>query len=165
MEARVKVDDITDTALYIGFTETLDPSTPVMPAEFATESFVYNGSGGMVGIQFDKDATTPDWRAVAGDAGVAAVDNDSDASRAFNPPVNDKWDVLRVEIDPNGDGRCMVSADSEDEGGFKIVKEFTSPITPGDLQFATVMVECRANAAAVLEVDYFNAFGYTDWAQ
>lgn len=36
MEARIKMADITTGAVYVGFTETLDATTPVMPAEFAT---------------------------------------------------------------------------------------------------------------------------------
>jgi len=162
MEARFKTDAINDNAVYVGFTETLNATTPVMPAEFATESFVYNGAGGMVGLQFDSDGTTDDWRAVAGDAGTANVDCDSDATRAYNAPVADAYDVVRVEIDPAGNGDVYLADDS---GALRKIKSFTTPVTSTDLEYAVVMLENRANAAAVIEVDYFNAGGFIDWTQ
>jgi len=162
MEARLKTDAISDNAVFVGFTETLDATTPVMPAEFATDSFIINGSGGMVGLQYDCDATDSDWRAVAGDGGAQAEDCDSAATRAYNPPVADKFDVIRVEIDPSGDGRVYLG---EDAYSLKPIKSFTAPVNASDLQFATIVLEDRANAAAVMEVDYFNAGGFIDWTQ
>ena len=50
MEARFKVSTL-NSAIYVGFTETLALGTPVMPAEFATATMTYNGSGGMIGLQ------------------------------------------------------------------------------------------------------------------
>jgi hypothetical protein len=162
MEARLKMADITTGALYVGFTETLDATTPVMPAEFATATMTYNGSGGMVGAQFDSDGTTDDWRAVFGDGGAVASNADANGTRANNAPVNDKWDVIRVEIDPDGTGRVYVASDA---GGLELVKSCKSAVTATDLQWAVVGIENRSAAASVLEVDYFGAWGHIDWTQ
>jgi len=163
MEARLKTDAITDNAVFVGFTEILDASTPVMPAEFATESFVYSSTGSIIGLQFDKDATTPDWRACATNDQSYSIDCDSLATAALNPPVADKFDVIRVEVDPDGNGEVWLG---EDAGALKSVKRFTTnPIQTTVVLFATVMIENRADAAAVMEVDYFNAGGYIDWTQ
>jgi hypothetical protein len=163
MEARLKMADITTGALYVGFTETLDATTPVMPAEFATATITYNGSGGMVGLQFDSDGTTPDWRAVFGDGGAVSSGADANGTRAYNAPVNDKFDVIRVEIDVNGYARVLLGSDS---GGFKVVKEVNAAVvTPADLQWAVVGIENRSAAASVLEVDYMLAKGNIDWTQ
>jgi hypothetical protein len=162
MEARFKAAALTG-AMYAGFSETLDATTPVMPAEFATESFVYNGSGGMVGLQFDADGTTDDWRAVAGDGGTANVDCDSLATAALNAPVADKFDVVRVEIDPHGNGKVWLG---DDAYALKLIKEFTTPVTATDLEYAVVMIENRADSVAqTLEIDYFNAGSGVDWTQ
>jgi hypothetical protein len=162
MEARLKMADITTGALYVGFTETLDATTPVMPAEFSGTTMTYNGSGGMVGLQFDSDGTTADWRAVAGDGGSVASNADANGTRANNPPVNDKFDVVRVEIDPDGTGRVYLA---EDSGSLKEIKSISSAVTASDLQFAVVGIENRTAAASVLEVDYMYARGYIDWTQ
>ena len=163
MEARLKMADITTGALYVGFTETLDATTPVMPAEFATATMTYNGTGGMVGLQFDSDGTTDDWRAVFADGGAVNSSADAQGTRAYNPPVNDKWDVVRAEIDPNGYARVYLA---DDTGSLKLVKEVNAAVvTPADLQWAVVGIENRSGAASVLEVDYMLARGYIDWTQ
>ena len=69
METRFKFSTL-NCAIFAGFTETLALGTPVMPAEFATATMTYNGSGGMIGLQYDLDGTTDDSRAVGGDAGT-----------------------------------------------------------------------------------------------
>ena len=72
-EARFKVaDDVANTAIFAGFTETIAKDTPVMPAEFATATMTYNGSGGLLGLQWDSDATTNAWRATSGDGGAVS---------------------------------------------------------------------------------------------
>ena len=163
MEARLKMADITTGALYVGFTETLDATTPVMPAEFATATMTYNGSGGMVGLQFDADGTTDDWRAVFGDGGAVNSSADAQGTVAGNAPVNDKFDVVRVEIDPNGYARVYLA---DDTSGLKLVKEVRAAVvTPADLQWAVVGIENRSSAASVLEVDLMLARGYIDWTQ
>lgn len=164
METRLKVDAINDLAVFVGWTETLATDTPVMPVEFATESFAFLGSGGVVGLQFDADGTTDDWRAVAGDAGTPLIDCDSLATAALQPPVADEFDVIRVEIDVGGYGKVWLA---DNDGGLRLVKNFdtAAAVTPTDVGFMAVMVEARANAAAAMEVDYFNAGGNIDWTR
>ena len=162
MEARLKIADITTGAVYVGFTETLDKTTPVMPAEFATATMTYNGSGGMVGLQFDSDGTTDDWRAVGGDGGAVSGDADTNGTAAGNAAVNDKWDVIRVEIAPDGTGRVYLATDS---GGLELVKNVGTAVTATDLFYAVVMIENRSAAASVMEVDYIAWRSFRDWTQ
>lgn len=161
MEARLKGDNLSDLAFFVGFAETLDKATPVMPAEFATATMTYNGTGGMVGLQFDSDGTTDDWRACMGDGG-AASGGSGNGTRA-TPLIGggyavtaDRWDVCRVEVDPNGAARAYLNG--------VLIKSFTAGLTPTDLFHAVVFCENRAASAAVLEVDYFYARGGRDWA-
>lgn len=160
MEARIKMADITTGALYVGFTETLDATTPVMPAEFATATMTYNGTGGMVGAQFDSDGTTADWRAVFGDGGAVDSNADANGTAANDAPVNDKWMIIRVYVGPSGRGEVSIG---DTPLTMKPVKEVDAVVTNTDLQFAVVGIENRSGAASVLEVDYFNAEGYIDW--
>jgi len=154
MEARFKMADITTGAIYCGFTETLDATTPVMPAEFDTVTMTYGGAGSMVGLQFDSDGTTDLFRAVFGDGGAAASKADANGTASV-AAVNDEFDVVRAEI--STDGRCSVYHDG------KLIKQIDTVLTTTDLQFAVLMIENRSGAASVLEVDYFYAEGGRDW--
>lgn len=161
MEARLKGDNLSDLAFYVGFTETLDKTTPVMPAEFATTTMTYNGTGGMVGLQFDSDGTTDDWRAVCGDGGVATAGsgNGTAASALVGggyAPTADRWDIVRVELDQNATARVYLNG--------VLIKTFEGGLTNTDLFFPVVMCENRAGSAAVMEVDYFYSRTYRDWA-
>lgn len=162
VEARLKVADITTAALFVGFTETLDGTTPVMPAEFATATMTYNGTGGMIGLQFDPDGTTDDWRAVCGDGGAAAGGS-GNGTRA-TPIVgegyavtNDRWDIVRVELETDGSGRVYLNG--------KLIKTYDEALDEDNLFFPTVMCENRSGAANVLEVDYFYASSARSWDQ
>ena len=161
MEARLKLDDLTDSSVFVGFSETLDKTTPVMPAEFATTTMTYNGTGGMIGLQFDADGTTDDWRAVCGDGGVATAGS-GNGTRA-TPLVGggyavtaDRWDIVRVEVDQSGNGRVYLNG--------VLIKTFTGGLTATDLFFPCVVVENRAGQAVVAEVDYVYFRTYRDWA-
>ena len=162
MEARIKVDGLTDLAMFVGYTETLDGTTPVMPAEFATATMTYNGTGGMVGLQFDSDGTTDDWRAVCGDGGAATAGS-GNGTRASSivgegyAPTADRWDIIRVELDSNATARVYLNG--------KLIKTFTGGLTATDLFFPVVMCENRAGSAAVMEVDYFYSRSSRDWSQ
>lgn len=157
MEARFKVADITTCAVWGGFSETLDATTPVCPAEYATATLTVNGSGGMVGALWDSDGTADYWMAVAGDGGAAASGAPEVTTYAA---VNDEWQVVRVEIDPNGTGRVYLGVN---DSTLKLIHTFTTPVTATDVQHACLGIENRSGAASVIEVDYFYAEGGRDW--
>lgn len=157
IEARIKVDNVTDVAMFVGFSETLAKATPVMPAEFATATMTYNGTGGMIGLQWDSDGTTDDWRAVCGDGGAAAGGS-GNGTRANSAAVADEWDVVRVELDNSGGGRVYLNG--------VLVKTYAAgSLTAADLFHPLVMCENRAASAAVFEVDYILVTGSRDWAE
>ena len=165
MEAYFKVaDDMLNTALFLGFSETLDGSTPVMPAEFATESMTYNGSGGMVGFNYDSDASDNDFRALAGDGGGVSSNADANGTRANQGIASDEYYRVRVELDPDGTARMWMSHDGEGKDGMFLVKEIVKAVTPGDVFFAVVMCENRTGAALEFEVDLVYAEGHRDWS-
>lgn len=171
MEARVKVGSVAaaKTALFVGFSETLALDTPVMPAETATTTTTYNGTGGMAGMQFDTDATTIDWRFVVGDGG-AALGNANAAGvagtalgvRANATMTADRWYIVRVEITPDGIARGYLGdIDSGDE--LALVGYATAALGTGDSFHACILIENRDANAETLEVDYAFAEGYRDW--
>lgn len=155
LEARFKMADITTGAVYCGWSETLDATTPVMPAEFATATMTYNGSGGIIGLQFDSDGTTDDWRAVFGDGGAVNSSADANGTRANEAAVNDEYDVVRVYVSTDGNGEVYLNS--------RLIKAVNSVVTPADVGWMCLGIENRSAAASVLEVDYMKAVGYVDW--
>ena len=162
MEARFKYSNV-DCAIYAGFTETLAIDTPVMPAEFATATMTYNGTGAIAGIQYDVDGTTDDFRAVFGDAGAVLSGADANGTRSNATLTADRWFIARVEIDPNGAARVYF-ADQTANAQMKLIKSISSGIPTDVMLFPVLMLENRSGNARVLEVDYFYARGYRDWA-
>jgi len=158
MEFRFKMEDITSSAVFAGWSETLNQTTaPTMPAENtgATPTLSFTGTGGVAGMLYDKDTTTAVWRAVAGDGGVVASDLTTATGTVSDAPVNDEWDVVRVEIDVNGDAKIYHDG--------KLIDDVAACVTASDYGFVILMLEERAATAEKLEVDYFYAEGGRDW--
>lgn len=172
MEARFKLANVsaTKSAVFCGFTETLALDTPVMPAETATTTTTYNGTGGMAGFVFDSDATTIDWRFVVGDGG-AALGNANAAGtagtalgvRANATITADRWYIARVEVTPDGIARGYFG-DIDSGDTLTLVGYGTAALGTGDSFHAALLIENRDANAETLEVDYAYAMGYRDWA-
>jgi len=136
-----------------------------MPAEFATATMAYNGSGGMVGVNYDVDGTTDDFRSVFGDAGAISGGATAGGTRASETITADEWYIVRVEIDPDGTGRVYVGHDGGLSGGMDLIEEVsTAAVTNTDQQHAVLMIENRSGNARALEVDYLYAEGGRDWS-
>lgn len=166
LETRFKYSNV-DCAVFVGFTETLDGTTPVMPAEFATATMTYNGTGGMVGFNYDVDGTTDDFRAVMGDGG-AAVSGSGNGVRANATLTADRWIIARVVLYEDTSAECWLGevghANSANVPTLRLIKKFDAGLTATDLVFACLMIENRSGNARVLEVDYFEGEAGRDWA-
>jgi hypothetical protein len=158
VEARFKIADTpTAAAVFVGLSETMALNTPVMPAEFSTASMTYNGSGGLLGLQWDSDASTNAWKATCGDGG--AVSNSAvwgaNGTNATDAMVADEFDLVRVSLGAGGIGEVW-----HDE---ELVARGATSLTTTDLFYAVLMCENRSGAAIEFEVDYFGAKGVRDW--
>ena len=164
-ETRFKYSNV-DTSIFVGFSETMALDTPVMPAEFATATMTYNGTGGMVGIQYDVDGTTDDFRAVMGDGGVA-VSGSGNGIRANATVTADRWLTARVVMYPDTSAEVWLSdvghVASNGLPYLRLVKKFAAGLTATDLFYAVLMTENRSGNARVLEVDYVNVEAGRDW--
>lgn len=152
IEAKIKLADITEGAYNVGFSETLDDTTPVMPFEFATATLTSNAVDGAAFL-FDIDGTTDVWRVAAVDTNVDTLDSAISKNRteatATNgvAPVNDTYEVLRVEIEANGTAQFW-------RNGIRVARQRTA-VTPTAVLFPYVGVEARATSEApVLEIAY-----------
>lgn len=167
MRARFKYSNV-DCAVFVGFTETLDTTTPVMPAEFATATMTHNGTGGLVGFNYDVDGTTDDFRAVMGDGG-AAISDSASGTRANATLTADRWFEVEVVLNEDGSAECWLGdsghANSDSMNKLRLIKHFKTGtlLTSTDLFFAVLMIEARSAAARTLEVDYFKGEAGRDW--
>jgi len=167
LRARFKYDALTTIAVFCGFAETLDTTTPVVPQEFATATMTYN-PGGSVGISYDTDGTTDDFRAGMGDGG-AAISDSAQGTRANATLTADLF--FEAEIILNEDGSAEVwfgDSGHVDSSGFmrnRMIKRYSTGtlLTPTDLFFAVLMIETRTTAASTLEIDYFTGEAGRDW--
>ena len=158
IEARFKIaDSITLGAVFCGFSEPMALDTPVMPAEFATVTMTYNGSGGLVGLVWDPDATTNAWKAVCGDGGAVSgsADFGANGTDATDAMVLDEFDIVRVVLHPGGNAEVL----HDDE----TVVSGPTGLTMTDLFYAVLMCENRSAAAEEFEVDYFGGEAVRDW--
>ncbi len=161
-EARYKIADaITLVAIYHGFTETLVVATPVMPAEFATATMTYNGTGGMTGFNWDSDATDNDFRALMGDGGAAVASSGNGTRLDKGAWVNDEYAVTQVALGPSGSSICRAGVTDNNE--LSIVQTYTEGLTNTDLFYAILMAENRSAAAEEFEIDYVYASGGRNW--
>lgn len=166
IETRFKYSNV-DVAVWVGFAETLDGATPVMPSEFATATMTYN-PGGQIGFNYDVDGTTDDFRAVMGD-GSAAISDSGNGTRANATLTADRWFEARVVLNPDGSGECWLGdsghADSLLMNNLRMIKRFTAGtlLTTTDLFFGVLGLENRSGNARVLEVDYVFGEGGRDW--
>lgn len=167
LRTRFKYSNV-DTSIFAGFAETLDLTTPVMPAEFATATMTYN-PGGLVGLQYDVDGTTDDFRAVMGD-GSAAISDSGNGVRAQATVTADRWLEAEVIVNEDGSAECWLgdvghpNSDAT-QNKLRLIKRFSTGtlLTPTDVFHAVLMIENRSGNARVLEVDYFWAEGGRDW--
>src|SRR3990172_2514633 len=160
MHCRFKYDALTTIAVFAGFAETLDTTTPVMPQEFATATLTYN-PGGSVGIGYDTDGTTDDFRAGMGDGG-AAISDSGNGTRANATLTADLFFEAQVTLNEDGSAEVWFGdsghpAGSGTENKLRLIKRFSTGtlLTVTDLFFAVLMVETRTTAASTLEIDYF----------
>lgn len=167
LRTRFKYSNV-DCAIFVGFAETLDLTTPVMPAEFATATMTYN-PGGLVGLQYDVDGTTDDFRAVMGD-GSAAISDSVQGVRANATVTADLFFMAEIIVNEDGSAEVWfgdsghVSSDASQQK-LRLIRHFRTGtlLTPTDVFHAVLMIENRSGNARVLECDYFYAEGGRDW--
>ena len=123
----------------------------------------YNGTGGMVGIQYDVDGTTDDFRAVYADGGAAA----GTLTRANATVTVDRWLTARVVMYPDTSAEVWLSdvghVDTRGIPYMRLIKKYAAGLTATDLFYAVLMIENRSGNARVLEVDYVYAEAGRDW--
>lgn len=158
MEARLKVDDIANVALNVGFNDDELDDSNTLPTELSGTTWTSNATT-FVGFVFDTDATNDDWHAFW-------VDDDSDSST----PIADlrfngvSWKAaaywtFRVELQDRGAGnqaRAVLSI--VDDSGRLYQKVLSSTVDRDALLTPHVGLENRSASAHQIDVDYIKVW-------
>lgn len=174
MECRFQIHTPTTSAVFVGYCQTLSSTTPVLPATFSTTTMTYTGTGAMMGLLADSNATTNDFRALMGTGGAAA-DGSGNGIRANATMTADKNFVARIRWFQDGGGECWLADPGHtDRAGVEIlrlVKRWpgteqgrSAPVSLTSVMFPILALETRSAATKALYVDYFRYRSFRNWA-
>ena len=142
MEARLKIDDIVEAYVFVGFTDVLG-STVEHPIDFTDASnTLISDATNACGIVFSGDATTQQWC-----HGGVKANSDTTAAFSGSAPVNDTYVVLRVEVSAAGAVQGFINGTAIGAAVANAVT-ITTALTPA------VVVSSTAAAATVMTLDY-----------
>ena len=155
LETRIQLPDLDTKEIFFGLTS-------ILSVDEQLEDIVINASGttitmpaDLVGFYLSDELTDDeDWHGIhnggttAGSTTTTAVDLNDDA-------VAGEWQVLRLEIDPNGTARWYVDEDLK-----QTVAGAVS--TSVDLKFF-IAVETKGAAIETMDVDYIKIKANRDW--
>lgn len=177
VEVRLKSSVVTDCRIFVGFQQTVSLSETVNPFTLSGTTLTANAAGEVVGIYFDAEATTDDFRFMAGSNSSASTAAALDYAlggqttlgslgvRANATVTADRWAILRVEVDSDGTARGYVGDETmANTSGMTHI----ATLKAGDLSttvayFPIAVLAAHSTGDPLYEVDYFLAQGNRDW--
>jgi hypothetical protein len=144
MQARVKISRITETYMFVGFTDLITIEAPAVAS--GTLDGVTTGADDVVGFVFDANfATSPTVWHLVGSA--ATVDATPQVVSGY-APVADDYQTLRIEVTAAGVATFFIN-------GRQVGTAMTGAVTPAvDLTPAVYASNTDGTVAATMEVDY-----------
>lgn len=140
MEARLKINNITDAMFFVGFTDALG-STVEAPI-FLNAADIDSDAANACGIVYDTDGTTEEFAHGGVKAGTDTV-----PAYSGGAPVNDTYVTLRVEVSEAGAVQGFVDGTPIGNAVANAVA-VTAPLVP------IVFAANRGAAARVVTLDY-----------
>jgi len=160
-ECRLQVPDLDTKAVFMGFTDIAianfvpDIQTNLMTAAAGTTLTLT--ASDICGFYLDAELTEDEmWHGVYNGGTTTGV-TDSTAVELDVDAVAGEWDILRLEIDPNGTARWYVNGDLK-----QTVAGAVSTTT--DLKFM-VGVGAKSNAIEEVDIDYILVRAGRDWTR
>ena len=156
LETRVQMENLDTKEVFIGFSdiapETLSIETDILTGATATMT---NTASDFVGFFLSAELSDDeDWHAVY-NGGTASAVTTSTSLDLDDDAVAGEWQILKLEVAPNGDTRWYVDGDLK-----KTVAGAAS--TSVNLGLC-VGVEAKGNAIETLDVDYILVKANRDW--
>lgn len=155
-ECRVQFTDLDTKQFYFGFTDVNDDTAILEGGNLlgSTTTITLTASD-LCGFLLSAELTDDeDWHmvynggATTGETTSTSIDADDDA-------VAGEWQLLRIEVDPNGDARWYI------DGVLK--QSVTGAVSTSTYLACMAMVEAKGNAVEIVNLDYLMVSGNRDW--
>ena len=142
MEARLKINDIVEAYIFVGFTDVLG-TTVEHPIDFTdgTDTLISDASNAC-GIVYSGDSLTDEWC-----HGGVKTNTDTTAAFSGSTPVAGTYVVLRVEVSAAGAVQGFINGTAIGAAVPNAVT-ITTALTPA------VVVSSTTNAATIMTLDY-----------
>ncbi len=143
MEVRLKVDDIVETYIFVGFTDAI-ASTKNDPISFTDGSDTpISAAADACGLVFTGDSTTQEFH-------LGGVKNTADTAANFSgtAPVNNAYIILRVEVSAAGAVTGYIDGTAVAGGAVAAAITETVAVTP------CIAIGNTASAQTIATVDY-----------
>lgn len=185
VEARFKNSSATDFRMFLGFQETVSLAEVVNPYTLNATTLTANAAGEVVGFYYDSQATTDDFRFMAGANSsastaaavrcgwkVAGLNSNTTTLgslgiRAGATLTADRWMVARVEIDNDGTARGYFGevsmAGSGAHSPFLIATLAPGELSTSAVYFPVLLMVAQSTGDPLHEIDYFGATYNRDW--
>jgi hypothetical protein len=143
LEAKVKISQITEAYVFVGFTDVLTLEAPVVSAASA-DTITTNATDG-VGFMFDTRMATDNWWLVG-----VANDVDATAQDSASAPAADTYQTLRVEVTSAGVASFYID-------GSQVGTAMTGAVTAAtDLTPTIAVSKTATNTSMTLDCDYLH---------
>ncbi len=152
-EWRVEMENLDTKSVFVGFTDDV-ADTALSPVTGSTTTLTLADSD-LIGFVLDAALTSDEEWHTAHNGGTTTGVTDSTALTTGVDAVAGEFDVLRVEIDPDGKGRWYINGELE--------KELAGAVSTTTKLGAVAIVEAAGAAIETLDVDYFAVRAERDW--
>src|SRR3990167_2141709 len=140
-ETRLKVDDVSETYLFVGFTDTIS-TTVEFPIDLEADVIVATATNAC-GILYDVDSTTNEFAQGGVKAGAVTL-----ASFSGSLPVDATYVVLRVEVSATGGVRGFIN-------GTAIAAETANAVTITTALTPAIIIGNRSANQVIATIDYW----------
>ena len=142
IEARLKIDDVSEAAVFVGFSDTI--STTVELPIFASAGDLDSDAANAAGVGYDVDATTDEWF-----HGGVKANTDTALTHSGSAPTDDTYVTVRAEIDSSGRVRGFI--DGTAIGGWvNSAVTITTSLTP------YIVIANRSANQVIITLDYWD---------
>jgi hypothetical protein len=156
METRLQIPDLDTKEIFVGFTSILTYDEQLEDIIIGSSATAFTCVADLVGFYLSDEltASATEWHAVhkggTTTASTTAADQDLDVG-----PTAGEWQILRLEIDPNGDARWYV--DGELKKSASKVASTTSDMA------ACVAFGANTTELVIGDIDYILVEANRDW--
>jgi len=140
MEARLKIDDVSEAVLFVGFTDTI--STTVELPIFLVAADIDSDAANAVGVGYDVDGTTKRFF-----HGGVNANTDSVPAFSAHAPVDDTYFTVKVEVSATGGVRGYINDDV-------IGVEVPAVVAPATALCGAIVIGNRSANQVIATIDY-----------